>query len=94
MNCFAKDGDFEEMRSEEMQAWARESLSQSTVEQDIQEFVLAGPTPEEEAQVFGVGALSEAIDGVAAEVEQVEVDDASEDLKPIIKMAIKRDIHF
>ena len=34
--------------------------------------------PEEEAQVFGVGALSEAIDGVAAEVEQVEVDDASE----------------
>ena len=22
-NCFAKDGDFEEMRSEEMQAWAR-----------------------------------------------------------------------
>ena len=34
--------------------------------------------PKEEAQMFGVGALSEAIYGVAAEVEQVEVDDASE----------------
>ena len=66
------------MQSEEMQAWARESLAQTTAEQDIQEFVQSGPMPEEEAQVFGVGALSEAIDGVAAEFEQVEVDDASE----------------
>jgi len=28
--CFAKDEDFEEMRGEQMQAWARESLGQST----------------------------------------------------------------
>ena len=76
--CFAKDEDFEEMRGEQMQAWAHESLGQSTAERDIRAFVEAGPTPEEEAQVFGVGAMAEAIDGDAAEVEQVEVDDASE----------------
>ena len=78
MNCFAKDGDFEEMRGEEMQAWARQSLAQTTAQEDIEAFVQAGPTPEEEAEVFGVGAMAEAIDGVAAEVEQVEVDDLSE----------------
>ena len=61
-----------------MQAWAREALNQSTAEQDLREFVEAGPTPEQEAELFGVGAMAEAIDGVAIAVEQVQVDDASE----------------
>jgi hypothetical protein len=76
-DCFAKECCFAEMRSEEMQREALASLAGSSSLDDVQAFVALNPTPQEQADVFGMGAIINKV-GHLVVVDDIEVDARSE----------------